>query len=118
MCAVTHSCACHGAFICVPWHIHVCAMTQSCVCHDSFMCVAVPAAEENVLQCFVVCCGVLRYVAVCCSVLQYVAVCCSMLQCVAVCCSVSQCIAAEDSAIDVCAMTYSYVRHDAFIRLP
>jgi len=42
-----------------------------------------------VLQCAVVCCGVLRCAAVCCSVLQCVSVCCSVSKCV---CSVLKCV--------------------------
>jgi len=60
-----------------------------------------------VVQCFAMCCSVLRCVAVCCGVMQFgrvkrdsrsliypvCAVCCSVLQCVAVYCSVLQCAA-------------------------
>ena len=50
------------------------------------------------IQCAVVCCGVLRRVTVRYSVLQCAEVCCSVLQCAAVCCSVLQCLATSVSS--------------------
>jgi len=58
--------------------------------------------DDLLLQCVVVCCGVLLCVAVCCCVLRFVAVCLvcrTVLQCVAVrynwsmlCCGLLQCV--------------------------
>jgi len=62
-----------------------------------------------VLQCVMVCCGVLWCVAVCtfvedvcCFTLQCVAVCYGVLQCVVVCCSVLWCVAVYTFVKDVC----------------